>query len=57
MFFILRGYRIRLHPAMQILITGTIGVAIKALEPILWELEAMSNTIIFRLVGASKSLK
>ena len=36
---------------------GAIGVAIRALEPILWEFEATPDAIIFRPVGASKHLK
>ena len=36
------------------MILGTSGIAIKALEPILWEFEATPDTIIFRLVGASE---
>ena len=34
-----------------------IGVAVRALEPILWEFEATPDAIIFRLVGASKYQK
>ena len=34
---------------------GAIGVAVRALEPILWEFEATPDAIIFRLVGSSKT--
>ena len=37
------------------IILGTIGVAVKVLEPILWKFEATPDASIFRLVGSSKT--
>ena len=39
------------------LMLGTIGVAVRALELILWGFEATPDAIIFRLVGGTKDLK
>ena len=38
------------------MVLGAIGVAVRVLEPILWEFEATPNAIIFRLAGGSKTL-
>ena len=42
-----------LYYVLCTMLLGTIRVAARALEPILWEFEATPDAIIFRLVGGS----